>query len=188
MRKVIGIGETILDIIFQNNQPRKAVPGGSTFNCMVSLGRSNVPALFISELGNDKVGSLIRDFMHENKLSTEYIDFYEDGSSPVALAFLDENQNAAYQFFREFPEKRLQITFPEIEANDILVFSSYFAVNPELRKEVLRLITYAQAKQAIVYYDINFRKAHAAERPQLMPNFIENFNCSTIVRCSDEDL
>ncbi|MCD7937105.1 MAG: carbohydrate kinase, partial [Tannerellaceae bacterium] len=32
MRKVIGIGETILDIIFSNNQPYKAVPGGSVFN------------------------------------------------------------------------------------------------------------------------------------------------------------
>jgi fructokinase len=32
MRKTIGIGETILDIIFQDNQPRKAVPDGSTFN------------------------------------------------------------------------------------------------------------------------------------------------------------
>ena len=29
MRKVIGIGETILDIIFRGNQPSAAVPGGS---------------------------------------------------------------------------------------------------------------------------------------------------------------
>jgi fructokinase len=188
MRKVIGIGETILDIIFQEIQPRKAVPGGSTFNCMVSLGRYKVPALFISELGNDKVGTLIRDFMHENNLSTEYIDFYDDGSSPISLAFLDEKQNAEYQFFREFPEKRLQVNFPEINANDILIFSSYFAVNPELRETVSRLINEAKARKAIVYYDINFRKAHAAERLQLLPHFIENFSCSTIVRCSDEDL
>ncbi len=31
MRKVIGIGETVLDIIFKNNQPDTAAPGGSTF-------------------------------------------------------------------------------------------------------------------------------------------------------------
>lgn len=31
MRKVFGIGETILDIIFRNDQPQKAVPGGSVF-------------------------------------------------------------------------------------------------------------------------------------------------------------
>ena len=40
MRKVIGIGETVLDIIFKNDQPIGAVPGGSVFNGVISLGRS----------------------------------------------------------------------------------------------------------------------------------------------------
>ena len=188
MQKIIGIGETILDIIFRNNQPEKAVPGGSVFNAMVSLARCGVPALFISELGNDKVGHLIKNFMIKNHLSPEYIDFFEDGSSPVSLAFLDEQQNASYQFYRDFPEKRLQIIFPEIQADDILILGSYFAVNPVLRKEIVRLLTYAQQQKAIIYYDINFRKPHAEERLQLMPDFIENFKFSTIVRCSAEDL
>jgi len=188
MRKIIGIGETLLDIIFKNNQPQQAVPGGSTFNCMISLGRCNIPAVFISELGKDKVGSLLQTFILENNISTEYIDFFEDGNSPISLAFLDENQQAEYQFFRAFPPKRLQITFPEINENDILIFSSYFAVNPELREKVYQLIQYAKQQKAIIYYDINFRKAHAREREIVMPFFLENFNNASIVRCSDEDL
>ena len=44
MRKVIGIGETILDIIFKNDEPIGAVPGGSVFNGIISLGRSGIPA------------------------------------------------------------------------------------------------------------------------------------------------
>ena len=36
MRKVIGIGETVLDIIFKDNQPVSAVPGGSAFNAAIS--------------------------------------------------------------------------------------------------------------------------------------------------------
>jgi fructokinase len=186
--KVIGIGETILDVIFQNNQPQRAVPGGSTFNCMVSLGRCGIPALFISELGKDKVGEWIKSFMEENHLSTEYIHFFEDGQSPVSMAFLDENRNADYTFYKDFPEKRLHITFPEIQANDLLIFGSYFAVNPVLRSKVRELLHYARAQKAIIYYDINFRKAHASERLPLMPHFIENFQYATVVRCSDEDL
>ena len=42
MRKIIGIGETILDIFFKNGQPIGAYPGGSTFNAMISLGRSGM--------------------------------------------------------------------------------------------------------------------------------------------------
>ena len=43
MRKVIGIGETVLDIIFRDNHPVDAVPGGSAYNALVSLGRVGVP-------------------------------------------------------------------------------------------------------------------------------------------------
>jgi hypothetical protein len=35
--RIIGIGETVFDILFKNNQPQKAVPGSSTFNSIVSL-------------------------------------------------------------------------------------------------------------------------------------------------------
>ena len=52
MRKVIGIGETILDIIFRGNQPSAAVPGGSVFNGIVSLGRMGIKVGFISEIGS----------------------------------------------------------------------------------------------------------------------------------------
>ena len=187
-RKVVGIGETVLDIIFQNNQPQGAVPGGSTFNAMISLSRCNIPALFISELGNDNVGKLIRSFMESNRLSADFIDFFDDGQSPVALAFLDENRNAGYTFYRDFPAVRLSVSFPEITEKDVLIFGSYFAVQPAVRNKVRELLLYARAQQAILYYDINFRKAHAAERQVLLPLFIENFELATIVRCSAEDL
>lgn len=49
MRKVIGIGETVLDIIFKDGKPIEAVPGGSTFNGIVSLGRAGVKTTFISK-------------------------------------------------------------------------------------------------------------------------------------------
>ena len=39
-RMIAGIGETVLDILFRNGQPQAAVPGGSVFNAMVSLGRT----------------------------------------------------------------------------------------------------------------------------------------------------
>ena len=55
MRKIIGIGETILDVIFKDGQPTQAVPGGSTFNSMISLGRLGIPVRFITEIGNDTV-------------------------------------------------------------------------------------------------------------------------------------
>ena len=73
MRKVIGIGETILDIIFKNEQPTVAVPGGSTFNGIISLGRMEVPVTMITETGNDRVGKTIKQFMEENGVNSDYV-------------------------------------------------------------------------------------------------------------------
>ena len=50
--QVFGIGETVYDIIFKDNQPQRAVPGGSTFNALVSLGRLGVPCSMVTEVGD----------------------------------------------------------------------------------------------------------------------------------------
>ena len=63
MRKVIGIGVTVLDIMFKKGQPVSAMPGGSTFNAIISLARAGVNTTFISEAGNDRVGEKIISFL-----------------------------------------------------------------------------------------------------------------------------
>ncbi|MDQ9750367.1 PfkB family carbohydrate kinase, partial [Acinetobacter baumannii] len=70
-----------------------AVPGGSVFNGIVSLARAGLPVNFISETGNDRVGSIILQFMQENGISTEHINVFPDGKSPVSLAFLNEKND-----------------------------------------------------------------------------------------------
>jgi len=187
MRKVIGIGETILDIIFKDNQPHKAVPGGTVFNGMVSLSRMDVPVAFISELGQDQIGELIGSFMKENNLPTEYIDFYPDGKSPVALAFLDDKLNASYMVFKDYPEQRLDVSFPPVKEDDICIIGSYYAINTVLRDRVMEFLQYAREQNAIIYYDPNFRKPHAHEALRLRPAVLENFEFADIVRGSHED-
>ncbi|MDH6343228.1 fructokinase [Parabacteroides sp. PFB2-12] len=187
MRKVIGIGETILDIIFKDDQPHRAIPGGTVFNGFVSLARMGVPLCFISELGNDPIGDIIRRFMQENGLSTDYIDAYPDGKSPLALAFLDEEQNASYMVYKDYPAQRLDVGFPTIQENDIFIVGSYYALNPAVRERVAEFLQYARDRKAIIYYDPNFRKPHAHEALRLRPALIENLEYADIVRGSDED-
>lgn len=187
MRKIIGIGETILDIIFRNNQPSHAVPGGSTFNTLISLGRLGVPATFISEIGQDTVGDIILDFMRKNGVQTENLDIFCEGKTPISLAFLDENNEAKYIFYNQFPEDRLNFVWPRIDKDDIIVFGSYFALNPALRSKLCELIEYAKDRKAIIYYDPNFRDAHAHEAVKLMPSVLENLEYADLVKGSKDD-
>ena len=187
MRKVIGIGETILDIIFQNEQPTAAVPGGSVFNGIVSLGRTGVPISFISETGNDHVGNIILRFMRDNNIPTDYVNVFPDGKSPVSLAFLNDRSDAEYIFYKDYPKQRLDVIFPRLAEDDIVVIGSYYALNPVLRDKVLELLDQAREKKAIVYYDPNFRSSHKEEALKLAPTIIENLEYADIVRGSQED-
>ncbi len=187
MRKIIGIGETVFDIIFKNNQPISAKPGGSIYNALISLGRLKQPALFISEIGEERVGNIIKEFLEENTVSSQYICSLDRGKTPLALAFLDDQQKADYLFYYDYPEKRLDCAVPEINENDIVLIGSYFALNPALRNSLLEILQFAQTRKAIIYYDVNFRKAHIHEVRHLMPALLENFEFADIIKGSDED-
>ena len=187
MRKVIGIGETVLDIIFKNNQPIGAVPGGSVFNGIISLGRAGVPASFISETGNDRVGQQICQFLKDNSVNADNICVYPESKSPISLAFLNENNDAEYIFYKDHPHDQLEFVYPDIQPDDIVMFGSYYAVNPVIRPQVTAFLDYAKNKGAIIYYDVNFRASHRHEVMKLTPNILENLEYADIVRGSTED-
>ena len=187
MRRVIGIGETILDVLFKDNQPKAAVPGGSVFNGIISLGRAGANVTFVSEVGGDKVGNIILDFMKENGVGTDNVMVYPDRKSPVSLAFLNEKNDAEYIFYKDYPSLRLDAEMPEVTGDDIIMFGSYYAITPQLRDKVKELLDRARKAGAIIYYDVNFRKSHAHEAIKLMPIILENFEYADIVRGSNED-
>lgn len=187
MRKVIGIGETVLDIIFKNDQPIGAVPGGSVYNGIISLGRAGVNATFISEAGNDRVGRKVISFLRENGVNADNVSVYPNSKSPISLAFLDEKNNAEYIFYKDHPHDQLDFAYPEVEQDDVVMFGSYYAVNPVIRPQVQGFLEYAKGRGAILYYDVNFRASHRDEVMKVTPNILENLEYADIVRGSRED-
>ena len=187
MRKVIGIGETVLDIIFKNNKPVEAVPGGSTFNAIVSLGRAGADVAFISETGNDRVGDYVRRFLTQNHVDTNSVTVYPESKSPISLAFLDDDNNADYIFYRDQNPDHVDFSYPEINADDIILFGSFYAVNPASRPQVAGLLDYARQRGAIIYYDVNYRPAHRGDVMKITPNLIDNLDFADIVRGSRDD-
>ena len=187
MRMIYGIGETVYDIIFKDGAPQAAKPGGSVLNAMVSLGRTGLPVSFISEYGKDDVGSLIDNFLKTNGVDTSCAYHYNDANTSLALAFLDDKNDAHYTFHKDFPEKRLDIDFPHLKREDILLCGSFYAVWSEIRPKFLGFIRSAVENGALILYDPNFRKSHVSELDMLRPLIIENIQMASIVRGSDED-
>jgi fructokinase len=187
MGRIFGLGETVLDVIFKDNQPVASKPGGSAFNALVSLGRAGHDTYLISEIGEDQVGHNIVSFLKENHVKTDWLHRFQAGKTPVALAFLDKDNNATYQVYKDFPEVRFQVSGPDFETGDILLFGSFFAVNPVLRPQVVPLLKKARAQGAFLIYDPNFRKNHSHGLKVYRPLIEENFALAHMVRGSDED-
>ena len=192
MRRVIGIGETVLDILFKNDQPQKAVPGGSTFNSIVSLGRAGVPCAMVTQTGSDHIGDMICDFLRKNGVSNEFVCRHPNTKSHITLAFLDEHNDAQYEFYKDHASDLLDELKSErvkelMSEGDIVLFGSFFAINPVIRPVVRKLLTEAHEAGAWLYYDVNFRKNHIADLPDVMPNIEENMRLASVVRGSMED-
>jgi fructokinase len=177
----------VLDIIFRNEQPIGAYPGGSSFNAIISLARAGVPTAFICEAGHDRVGQNIINFLKENHVDTSNVNVFPGSRSPISLAFLDENNDAQYIFYKDHPHDQLDFSYPDIQPDDIVLFGSYYAVNPVIRPQIVGLLDYARSHGAIIYYDVNFRPSHKDEVMRITPNYLENLEYADIVRGSWED-
>ena len=154
---------------------------------MISLGRLGANVTFISETGDDHVGHMILDFMKENGVSTDWIHVLPEKKSPVSLAFLDEQNDAEYMFYRDNSDSFQNGILPEINKDDILILSSYYAINPLVRNNVKEILDRARDNEAIIFYDVNFRTAHKAEGVKLLSSLLENFEYADIIRGSVDD-
>jgi fructokinase len=187
MQNIYAIGESLLDIIFRNGMPQTAKAGGAMLNSAISLGRAGFQVSFISEYATDEIGNLIDSFLRENGVDTSHVYRFHNGTTALALAFLNEQNNASYSFYKNYPADRLNTRFPEFADNDILLCGSFYAIAPELREKFVNLVTKARNAGTIIIYDPNFRKSHLHELESLKPMIIENMRNASVVRGSDED-
>lgn len=200
-RSIIGLGETVYDIIFRNNQPERAVPGGSAFNAIISLGRvmqkadaaHRASVTMITETGDDHIGRLTLDFMQQNGVSTELVSVRPGSKSHISLAFLDDQNNAQYQFYKDHASAQLNknASAPSLlnafSVDDVLLFGSFFAINPVIHDHTYAILKAAHDAGSVLYYDINFRKSHIEDIPFVMENIEGNMRLSTVMRGSAED-
>jgi fructokinase len=187
MRKIYCFGEAVYDIIFKDERPVDAKPGGAMLNIAVSLGRLGLPVHFIGDFANDRVGSIIKCFLTDNGVDTSNVTMYDNAKSRIALAYLDKNNNADYSFYKIRVEEELYINFPELHEDDILLFGSYYGIKPEIRSMVHDFLTQCRKNNALIVYDPNFRKAHLNMLDRVKPFIADNIAIADITKGSDED-
>lgn len=183
------MGETVMDILFRNGQPFAADPGGSSFNSAISIGRAGIPCSFVGYTGCDRIGRQTADFLKENGVGTSYLELRERHNSSLSLAYLNENGDADYSFYKDDP-KATEFSMnclPDFVCGDAILYGSNYAICKGMRPQVREVLCRANTQEAVVYYDVNFRPSHRHERTELMPAIEENIRHSDIVRGSADD-
>jgi len=184
MGDIFAVGETTFDIIFRNGQPAGAVVGGSMVNTAVTLGRLGLPVSLISRMGNDKIGDLSSNFLKHNGVGCDFVTRF-DGNSRLSLAFLDNENNAEYQFYKS--EKVPSLKFPELNASDIIIFGSTNAIRDEGRDDLLVFLKRARNKNILTIYDPNIRESGTSEMIDVRKKFEENLCFTKVLKGSDQD-
>lgn len=156
-------------------------------NSSVSLGRLGLDVYFISDYGKDEVGDTIDVFLRENNVKTDHVVRFEKYKSALALAFLDDKNDASYTFYKDFPVSRLEDVSVDFSNKDYLLFGSFFAITESIRNSLERLLNAARKAGTTIIYDPNFRKPHLHELDKVKPWIIENMGFADIVKGSDED-
>jgi|SRR5690554_3580332 len=181
---IYTIGETVLDIVLKEMQPQAIKAGGSALNTAVSIAQLGNSVNFISELGTDTAGNFIIDFLNKKKVNTSHIISYT-GKTSLAIAYLNEHNDAQYQFYKDMPES-VEFAPLKLSNKDIVLFSSSYAIAQRNRKALMNILKQAQHTNALKIYDPNIRKQIKAGSNELHM-IEENLSIADIVRASDED-
>lgn len=186
MKRIYTLGETTYDIILKQGKPIDAKVGGSAVNTAVSLGRLGVPVSMVAACGSDDIGIITQDFLEKNRIDTSLLTIY-NGTSRIALAFLDEQNNAHYNFYNGQNNNNKTISFPNDVQSGLILFGSSFGIKAEIRRSLVEFLKQSRHNSNLIFYDPNARPSQLAGNQNTKEWIIENLKLADIIKGSDED-
>ena len=181
MRKVIAIGELNQDIIYRNDIPVSSVMGGRIMNMASSLAVSGIPVYAVSECGADGIGDMVIRFMNGHGVDVSSVDRYTDGETALSVIIENGKEGMSVINYGRYPSDRFDVVWPRIDEDDIVVFGSFYSVDPLLRERLFEMITYAAERKAIIIYLPGFRNRMNLRITKVMTAILENLEISNIV-------
>ncbi|MCF0204375.1 MAG: hypothetical protein HUK12_03610 [Muribaculaceae bacterium] len=187
MRKIITIGETVLDTLFVDNQPVKSFMGGRIANTAALLGKMGHPTFMVSECCTDHIGNLIVEQLNDSGVDTRSVDRYTKGATAFSAIF---KTDAKYKItnYRNYPEDRFRVVWPRIENNDIVLFGSYYSIDLPGRDKLYDLLRHAVDMKAILIYLPGCQHGMDCRLTKVMPGILENFEISNLVIANQHDV
>ena len=189
MRKIIAIGESILDTLFdEQGKPLRAFVGGRIACAAATLGRLQLPVSMVSECATDRVGDTVVSFLERHHVDTRSIDRYTEGTTPLAAIFRDGDGHDTIVNYGAYPKTRFDVIWPRIDEDDIVLFGSLYAIDTPQRERLFELVNYAVQRKAIIIYLPGFQHGINFRITRVMPAILENLEVAHLVIAHTRDI
>lgn len=176
----VVVGEALVDVVVPTEGETTHAPGGSPMNVAVGLSRLGVPALLVTELGDDPHGELVAEHLRGSDVELAPGSVRPGHRTSTATARLAADGAASYEF--ELTWELGSATLPD-ELTGLHVGSLGTALAPG-RETVHSLLAAAAGRGVLVTYDPNVRAG-------LLPSWHDVARVAAdvdVVKLSDEDI
>jgi fructokinase len=183
-QQFVVAGEALVDIVVAPGREPENAPGGSPLNVAVGLARLAVETVLVTEIGDDEMGTLVRDHVVASEVILAEGTVVPGLATSTATATLDESGAATYDFDLRWtlPPRTLPDT-----ATALHVGSIGAALRPG-RESVMQLVRAAHERDLLVTFDPNARPAFTPDAEAAWQDVQETAAYARLVKTSDEDL
>ncbi len=188
MRKIIAIGESVVDIVFKHSKAEKTMVGGRIACSAASLGAIRLPVAMTSECATDSVGDIVIDFLTKHHVDVRSIDRFTDGTTALSAIFLQDDGTGTIVNYGKYPADRFSVVWPRIDENDVVIFGSLYAIDTPQRERLFELLSYCVERKAILVYLPGFQHGIGFRITRVMPAILENFEISNVVIAHERDM
>jgi fructokinase len=178
-RRVLVVGEALVDLVQRADGSRHEAPGGSPANVALTLGRLGRHPQLLTSLGDDDRGRAVRGWLEESGVQVT-------GSgaerTSTATAVLDATGAATYEF-----DLAWAVDVTLAGAADVLHVGSIATVIEPGASAVLRLVE-ERRQNATITFDPNIRPALIDDAGAARARVEQLVRLADVVKVSDEDL
>lgn len=174
--KTIIIGESWLEIGFKGSSPTTTRPAGALLRAARQLAMQGQQVIFLSEIGTDKVGTIIADALSGSSVDISKSDRHI-AKTPVVL----DIDGVTSRYGIPDDGEGLDITWPRIEHEDTVVFGGYLAVDPRVRRQLWAFMTNVAEREATIIYVPDVADDRITRITKVMPYVYENLEIANRV-------
>ncbi|MBQ4343273.1 MAG: carbohydrate kinase [Erysipelotrichaceae bacterium] len=192
MKKIIAIGEALIDFIPQPDGSYLPMLGGAPCNVCGAYTKLSGKASLLTQLGDDLFGQRIYHELKETGIDTSFIQMTKEAKTSLAFVGLSENGQRTFSFYRNPGADMLyredNISDELFIDNYALHFCSVSLVDCPMKKAHLKAIETALSKQQIISFDPNVRLMLWEDHQKLKQVIWDFIPYAHLLKVSDEEV